>query len=110
IFEALGADLVWQGDTRTVQSSRGDIKLSYKIGDRFADKNGMKVELAAPGRIVDGYTMVPARFVAEAYGAEVKWDEQSRRVDIQYSNKQQVKVREVLHGFYLNIEYSHTTG
>jgi len=36
--------------------------------------NGQKVALAKEAMIVNGSTMVPLRFVAEALGAKVGWD------------------------------------
>ena len=45
--------------------------------------NGNKIETDVPPQIIEGRTMVPIRFVAEAFGAEVKWDEDNRDVIIQ---------------------------
>lgn len=43
--------------------------------------NGQEVVFPeAPPQIINGYTVVPARPLAEALGAEVKWDEATRTV------------------------------
>ncbi len=36
--------------------------------------NGKEIQCDVPPQIVDGRTMVPARFLAEALGAKVEWD------------------------------------
>jgi endonuclease YncB( thermonuclease family) len=48
------------------------IKLT--IGKAVAYINGKPVMLDVPGRIIEGRTMVPLRFVGEGLGAGIKWD------------------------------------
>ncbi|MCL2496804.1 MAG: copper amine oxidase N-terminal domain-containing protein [Clostridiales bacterium] len=51
------------------------------IDSRQAIINGKKTEIAVAPRIMGaGYTMVPARFIGEALGLNVEWDEASRKV------------------------------
>lgn len=51
-------------------------------GHTSALKNGENVILDVPPRIVNGRTLVPLRFVGEALGADVTWDDVARRVTI----------------------------
>lgn len=74
IFEALGARVEWSDETKTVSSNRGDTKCTVTIGDKILYKNGQRVELIAPAMLADGRTLVPARAIAEAFGAKVDWD------------------------------------
>jgi hypothetical protein len=37
--------------------------------------NGMQIQSDVPPQIINGRTMIPAKFLAEALGADVKWDE-----------------------------------
>lgn len=48
--------------------------------------NGRVIETGVPPQVVNGHTVAPVRQVAEALGAEVKWDEETRQVWI-YSPK-----------------------
>ncbi|MBS3986048.1 MAG: hypothetical protein KGZ66_10675 [Selenomonadales bacterium] len=74
IFEALGATVHWDEATRTVTAYRRESAIVLVIGSRTAWVNGPSRTLdVAPG-IVNGRTLVPLRFVAEALGAEVTWD------------------------------------
>ena len=74
VFEALKAEVKWDGATQTVTATKGDTTIKLTIGNNYAYVNGQKVALTAEAIIVGGSTMVPLRFVAEALGAKVEWD------------------------------------
>lgn len=74
IFEALGAHLDWDGETRTVTAQKEQLEIELQIGSKAAYVNNQPVELDVPGRIVNDRTLVPLRFVSEALGARVDWD------------------------------------
>lgn len=82
LFEEQGAELVWDGTTKTLTATKDDLKLTYRIGDAAADLNGQSVSLTVPGRIENGYTLVPLRFVSETLGSTVKWSADTRTVHI----------------------------
>lgn len=73
IFQALGANVDWDGDTQTVTATKGHITVRLQIGSKTAYCNGQPVSLQVPGKVVNGSTMVPLRFVSEALGANVNW-------------------------------------
>ncbi|MDK2888480.1 MAG: hypothetical protein PWP72_1358 [Thermoanaerobacter sp.] len=73
IFEALGAEVSWNEETRTVTATRGERTVSLALGQKEAVVNGKTLPLDAPARAVEGRTMVPLRFVGEALGAAVTW-------------------------------------
>lgn len=82
IFEALGAFVEWVPSTRTVIAQKGDVDLQLRIGERIARVNGRDVLLDVPAQIMTGSTMVPLRFIGEALGADVRWENVSRTVMI----------------------------
>ncbi|OPY55857.1 MAG: Protease inhibitor precursor [Pelotomaculum sp. PtaU1.Bin035] len=82
IFEAIGATVTWDAQTQTVKAAKGNTTIQLKIGDSAAYKNGQAIILDSPPQILNGSTMVPVRFVSEALGAEVKWDEATQTVRI----------------------------
>ena len=82
IFEALGADVDWEQATQTVTAVRGDIVIRMWIGGEYFLKNNLRIDLDVPAKIVNGRTLVPARAVAESFGADVKWDGATRTVTI----------------------------
>lgn len=82
IFEALGADVHWDGTTQTITAVTADLIIVTTIGNAFIYVNGMRIGMDVPSVIVDGRTLVPARFVSEAFGAVVEWNAGTRIVFI----------------------------
>jgi hypothetical protein len=82
IFNALGAEVDWDPATQTATGRKGSQTVSITIGRNTVKKGSEAVELQVPAQLVNGYTMVPARFVGEAFGGVVTWDDKTRTVII----------------------------
>jgi len=82
IFEALQATIEWEDTTQTVTATLGETEIEIAIGQDFALLDGEAVPLDAPAVVVNGTTFVPLRFVAEATGADVRWNGTTRTVAI----------------------------
>ena len=81
IFEALGASVEWNGETKTVTSVKDDVTVKLTIGSNTLYKNDEAVELDVPAQIFgEGYTMVPIRAVSESFGIKVEWDDATKTV------------------------------
>lgn len=84
IFESFGAEVRWDAQTKTVFSTLGNDSVKITIGDKNLYKNDVATELDVPAQIISNRTMVPARAVAEAFGARVEWDFENRTVILKY--------------------------
>lgn len=84
ISEAFGAKVEWNSVFRLVSIKMGEKEIIVQIGTPYASINGKKVLLDSPPLIVKDRTMVPLRFIAEALGAEVTWDETTKSITIIY--------------------------
>ncbi len=82
IFERLGATVVFDPTTQTVTAARESITVVLRLGSREARINDRIILLDVPSLALRGRTMVPLRFVSEALGARVDWDERTRTVQI----------------------------
>jgi hypothetical protein len=82
ISEALEAEVVWNAEERTVTVTRGDTVVVITIDSLVALVNGEEVTLDVPGQIQSGRTIVPVRFLTEAFNAEVIWDQETTSVII----------------------------
>ena len=78
IFEALGQQVDWHADDRSITS--GNIWL--QIDNPVATVNGENVNLDVPAKIINDLTYVPLRFIAESLDKDVIWDGSQLRVDI----------------------------
>lgn len=73
IFEALGATVDWNGDTRTVTSTKDDTTISLTIDSATMSVNGEDIALDSPACIINDRTLVPVRAISEAFGTTVDW-------------------------------------
>ncbi len=82
IFEKLGAEVSWYDETDTAIGIRNGVRVSVSIGSNIATVSGKAVELDQSAVLVQDRTLVPLRFISEAYGANVDWDENTSTVTI----------------------------
>ncbi|MGE5701903.1 MAG: stalk domain-containing protein [Clostridia bacterium] len=82
IFEALGASVTWNAETRTVSASKANTTIRLVIGSKTATKGKQNIALSQPAQIMNGKTFVPLRFVSEALGAQVKFDAATKTITI----------------------------
>ena len=80
IFEKLGADVTWDGATQTVTATNGEITINLTIDNTEATKNGEKITLDVPAKIINNRTLVPVRFVSDCFGVNVDWNGELQRV------------------------------
>lgn len=80
VFEALGATVAWDGDTKTVVSARGNDTIALQLDSTNMFVNGEVKVLSVPAQSMNERTMVPVRAIAEAFGCDVKWDGDTRTV------------------------------
>lgn len=83
VTEAFDAAVTWNGEDRTVTVKSGDTEIVLTIDSAKAIVNGEEKELTAAPEIVEGRTIVPVRFIAQALGMDVEWDDASRTIIIE---------------------------
>lgn len=77
ISEAMGADVLWDGEARTVTIVKEEITILFYIDEGTVFVNGVETEIDVPGNIMNSRTMVPLRFIAEQLGLKVIWDSET---------------------------------
>lgn len=82
IFEGLDAKVQYTNRTKTIVATRDDQEVTLKLGSKTAYINGEAISLDVPANTIKGNTMVPIRFVSEAFGEKVFWNSRNQRVDI----------------------------
>ncbi|MCW3058916.1 MAG: copper amine oxidase-like protein [Capsulimonas sp.] len=83
VFEAMGASVSYNADSKTINATKGSSYVVLPLGSTSATVNGVTQTLSQPARAVNGTTLVPLRFVAQALGANVDWQAASSTVQIQ---------------------------
>ncbi|MGI5881099.1 MAG: N-acetylmuramoyl-L-alanine amidase [Syntrophomonadaceae bacterium] len=82
IFEAMGAQVDWNDSTRTVVATKPGTRVILALGSIAPTVNGKTWNLDVPAIIKNNRTLAPLRFVGEAFGGKVSWDDASKTVHI----------------------------
>ena len=86
IFEALGAEVGYEADTKTVTANKEGKHVEFNVGStevKVTDNGALnKMTIDAPSFIESSRTYVPVRFAAQALGCNVGWDGTEKAVII----------------------------
>lgn len=87
ITEAFGATVEWIAESKSIVLTYPDVSILLQIDNPIAEVNG-KAEtlLSAPELTQNGFTMVPLRFISENFGAEVSYDDATRKITVVKDN------------------------
>ncbi len=73
IFEALGATVNFDAATGTILANRSGREVQMRVGSNQATVAGQTVNLEVPAQSSFGTTLVPLRFVSEAFNVNVRF-------------------------------------
>lgn len=82
IFEKMGATVEWNQSTSSAVCTKDDTVVKMTVNSTNMYVNNQKIEMDTTPIVIDGRTLAPARYVAEAFGSEVEWDQQNSAVII----------------------------
>ncbi|MEC0227730.1 copper amine oxidase N-terminal domain-containing protein [Paenibacillus alba] len=82
VTEALGAEVLWDGNTQSVQLKVASQHIFMKIGSVSAKVNDTSISLEQPPIIENDITLVPIRFIAENFHQSVSFDDQTHEINI----------------------------
>ena len=82
VFEELGAVVVWNAENETVSVNYEGTSVRLIINSRIAKVNSVDVTMEIPAKLINGKTMIPARFVGEKLGMEVDFDSKTDTIII----------------------------
>lgn len=80
--EVVGAQVDWNGETQTITITKGEKIVVVKVGINTAMIDDMPVELDVPPIIKEGVTLLPLRFISEAFGIEVNFDNATKQITL----------------------------
>ncbi|MGZ7442572.1 copper amine oxidase N-terminal domain-containing protein [Paenibacillus sp. TH7-28] len=83
----------WDNASKTLTiAQRGtDAALTLKVGEKSAKKGSQTIGMSQPAQVINNRVMVPLRFVAEAFDADVAWNPDSKTVYVAKTTEQQKK-------------------
>lgn len=80
VAERMGAKVDWENDTQTAVITKGGHTIRMKVGELTYTLDGVEKKLDVPAEFTPSgsnefRTMVPVRFVTEALGYQVEWNQ-----------------------------------
>lgn len=97
-FEELGAEVTWDNDARSVIIDYDGTEIVLTINSRTV-YIGSETATIAPSdpapKIINDKTMIPVRFVAEAFGFKVEWINETRIVRVTSPEAEEVRLTNV---------------
>ncbi len=92
LSDAFGMDIEWIASSRQIDITWSEVISGQRISHKmmmWIDKttynlDGKTQVMDSPPTIINDRTVVPFRFIATAFGAEVEWDGNERKVTIEY--------------------------
>jgi len=82
IGEKLGATVEWDGIAKKATFQRGSDTLVLYVDKKDYTVNGQRKQMDTIALNIDGRIFVPVRYVAEAFGATVEWEDSIKTVYI----------------------------
>lgn len=82
ISKKLGAEVSWNGETKTVTAVKDGKTVSITIGENTMRKDDEEIALDVPAKIIEDITFVPVRAVCDGLGASADWNDNIKRVII----------------------------
>ncbi|MEW5920287.1 MAG: stalk domain-containing protein [Bacillota bacterium] len=82
VMYALGAEVEWDAALQKVTITRGNVVVELFVIERVFYVNGEPFELDVPVQLLGNRTFVPLRFIAEALGENVYYDENTSDIII----------------------------
>ncbi|MGD8190093.1 stalk domain-containing protein [Brevibacillus ginsengisoli] len=80
IAKSLGFQVDWNNAKRTVTIKKSSDTIQLVIEQKAATHNGQVLNLDAQPQIINGRTMVPVRFIADALRYQVNWNAAAHQV------------------------------
>ena len=78
IFELLGAEIEWNGETKTVLATKGETNIKLQIDNEIAEVKRYgkteTIQLDSKPILINNRTRVPLRFISESLNKQVGWD------------------------------------
>ena len=88
VFEYMGYDVEWDGNTKTatLTNTKKETVITLTNGESTFKVNDNEITPDVPQQIIEGKFMLPLRAVGEAIDAKVAWYPETKRVIIDEKN------------------------
>lgn len=103
--QVVGANVVWDSKTKTVTITKDGTEVVVTIGSKIAKVDGLELELLVAPMIDNDTTLVPLRFISEAFNISVDYNGETKTVTLNKGNQIQVPNNAPIASFYFPENY-----
>ncbi len=82
IAENLGATVDWIPSDKLIRIKLYDKVVELVLDSKTALKNGQKINLDVPAKVISGRTLVPVRFISESFSKTVEWHPYNEKLNV----------------------------
>lgn len=82
IAESLGATVDWIPSDKLIRIKLYDKVVELVLDSKTALKNGQKINLDVPAKVISGRTLVPVRFISESFSRTVEWHPYNEKLNV----------------------------
>jgi hypothetical protein len=94
VVNALGAQVQWDEQNQIVTIIKDGRTVTLELGSKIAIVDGQEIPLDVPAGVENGRTIVPLRFIAQAFNSTVEWDDETGTVIIEEPEQVQGEINE----------------
>ena len=84
IFEALGAEVLWDDNSKIVTAVKNNKTVSIEINSDELTIDGEVKTMDSPAKIYNNRTLVSVRTIAESFDCKVEWEDDTKTVIINF--------------------------
>lgn len=82
LCDALGVETVWDSEKSQITCTKGNKTLIFTVDSNNAIINNKGIKLSVAPKLLNGKTLLPARFVAEGIGKTVVYNDSTKLITI----------------------------
>ncbi len=88
--EVAGAAVSWDQETRTATLYKDGIEVVVVIGSKIAKVDGLECELTTEPIVENGTTLLPLRFISEAFNIKVEYNSETKEIKIDKGSQEEI--------------------
>ncbi|NLD50786.1 MAG: hypothetical protein GX660_26900 [Clostridiaceae bacterium] len=82
LCDSLDIDVSWDHDTKRAIAGKNETTIEFVVGATSGIVNGQTVSMDQPAMLINSKAIIPLRYICDAMGFSIKWDEQTTSVNI----------------------------
>ena len=103
--QVVGANVVWDSKAKTVTITKDGTEVVVTIGSKIAKVDGLELELLVAPIIDNDTTLVPLRFISEAFNISVDYNGETKTITLNKGSQVQVPNNAPIASFYFPENY-----